>query len=415
MRTSNSKKKQRRATADQLAKYGANQRRNLFDYAPVLRRLQYLCDFVFHGDKHSMALAVGICYRQLARFISGHTRLTIPVACQIVDRLGVRAEWLLTGAGAIFPASTSDANFAYLSRLQTTYRTFNTLDAIAAYPSACDISDKTPSATLSQLPIASLSDSETFVAVASAMFSARIYQRPVCFFLDADFLSRDVIDTWHSFFREAHANMLVMTQAGMFVDAAYVPVTRPIDVNTFAVMAAQAGAGYAETFCANAARDELNVVRHKSLLLRAADLNCPVFIAAELGEIAAHTNPALRTPELGAAIGAAAYVDMLGFTDQLPRFFGAHGGVFLSAANIIRSGRWLLSRLASLPSSAPREFTFVCFADKDQLDASACDVLQRLLHQGIVVHILPQFNAQTFSHLFSSCQITYMGCNYDQN
>lgn len=206
-----------------------------------------------------------------------------------------------------------------------------------------------------------------------------------------------------------------MTQAGMFIDAAYIPINCPIDINTYAVIAANTGSGYAETFCAHAARGEPDIVRHSSLFLRAAALNCPVFIAAELGEIAAHTNPALRSPELGAAIGAAAYIDMLGFTEQLPRFFGAHGGVFLSAANIIRSGRWLLSRLASLPSSAPREFTFVCFADKEQLDASACNVLQRLLQQGITVRILPQFNAQTLSHLFSSCQLTYMGCNYDQD
>lgn len=413
MRSPNNEKKRVRATAAQLAKYGPNQRRNLFDYAPVLRRLQYICDFVFNSDKHSMALAIGICYRQLERILSGHTRLTIPVACQVVARLGISAEWLLVGSGPMLPTDDAANYFAYLPRLQTTYRTFNTLDAIAVYPNACDIQDTSPAATLSQLPFESLSCSDTFVAVAQAMFSARICQKPVCFFLDADFLSRDVVDTWHGFFRQAHANMLVMTQAGMFADAAYLN-NAPIDVNAFALLAAQSGRGYAETFCAHVLSGENTETRKASLLLHASDLGCPVFIAAEVGEIAAHTNPSVRVPELGAAIGAAAYIDLLGFTEQLQRFFGAQGGVFIAAADILRSARWLLARLESLPSTAPREFTFVCFAEQTQLDACTCNVLRRLSQHGIVVRILPQFNAQTFSHLFSSCQITYMGHNYGQ-
>lgn len=412
MRAKNEKKRSR-ATAAQIAKYGSNKRRNLFEYAPVRRRLQYICDFIFHSDKHAMALALGLCYRQLARFLCGHTRLTIPAAATIVARLGIRAEWLLTGSGSVFSVPNTDDYFLYLPRLQTTYRTFNTLEAKAVYPAACDIPVTAPAATFSQLLPVAVAGRDSFAPVAEAMFAARIYQKPVCFFLDADFFGRDVIQLWHDFFVSSHANMLVLTQSAMAVDAAFLDDSQPIDTNTFAVIAAQTGSGYAETFCSRVFSNEPPAMRNRSLLLRAFDMGCPVFVTAEVGEIAAHTNPAVRPPELGAAIGAAAYADMLGFTEQLPRFFGARSGVFLSAADIVRSARWLIARLTSLPSTAPRDFTFVCFADLGRLSFSASDALGRLTQLGVTVYMLPQFDVCVLSRLFSSCQVMYVGSSYE--
>lgn len=415
MRTPNKKaNKQARATAEQLAKYGPNARRNLHDYAPVRRRLQFVCDVAFSSNTHEMALAAGVCYRQCRRILTGHAKLTVPMASQFISRLGLRAEWLITGAGQMFPTADTDEHFLYLPRLQTTYRTFDTLDAHAVYPNECEICDIAPAAAKFELPTLYPSQTDRFSAVARAIFSARINQKPVCFFLDSDYISRDTQNLWHELFVNEHANMLVMTLAGLFTDLSFVSTQQPVDINAAALAAARQGAGYGETILRLAYADNADQ-RQASLFLHAGDLGFPVFVAAELGEIAAHTNPAVRAPELGAAIGAAAYVDLLGFSAQLDRFFGQPCGVFISAASPQRSARWLLSRLRSISNSVSNELVFVCFANELELDSSTGIALQNLMQHGVCVHVLPAFDNHVLRTLSCYCQSIFLGVVNDQH
>jgi hypothetical protein len=134
-----------------------------------------------------------------------------------------------------------------------------------------------------------------------------------------------------------------------------------------------------------------------------------VLISAELGEIVNHTSPAVRAPELGAAIGAAAYVDLLAFTKQVPNFFGDPGGVFIACGqNTRRAVELFLARLPPLTETYPDQkgFVFVLFEDPDSFDRSLHDMIYS--HGGSVTY-LAHPTVTGITRLLHTCNDAYAG------
>ena len=391
--------KRQRSTKEKLDKYGGNKRRLWNEYGPVKARTQYLCDILFAGDYHEMALAAGVCYRQLYRILYGHSRLSIRLAGQLVSRLGVRAEWLLCGAGSVFTWPEQADYFHYMPKLTSCYYTRNAVNVIPG-------THFLPVPQSDREAVLSSTDVQRFEAAARSVFRARVHNKPVLFFLDDAAFTVSAPDIWRQFFSKKYANILMATLAGACHDLALVAETPPADINTVALTAATAGAGYGETFCRVAFREE--EARNQSLLASVFHSGIPVWLSAEIGEIVNHTAPSAREPELGAAIGAAAYVDLLALAEQVPNFFGNPGGVVVVCGSPRRAVNAFLAQLPALTHTYPDQkgFVFILFQSPRHYDANLeSDIIK---HGGRVIYLLePTVTAMT--QLLQSCDDAYAG------
>lgn len=393
-------KRERKNTArrggDSLRLYGRNPRKVWHDYPAVKARLIYACNLLFNGDAHEMAAAVGVCYRHFYRVLYGHSRLSVSMAAQIVTKTGVRAEWLLSGAGNICVASIAGTGQLTLpQRMQSKFCLF---DAAAHNPGTEFFPAERVS--FSDAPISAL---QNYVAAATAVYVAHAHQKPVGFFLGNEMFAAPAAQLLTPFFQSQYVDFLTLTlsAAAHDVQATHPPV--PVDINSVARFAAERGIGYGEAlgqvgFCGG-------VDRKKSLLATVLDKGLPAFVAVELGELGRHTSAPVRGAETGAAIGAAAYVDLFAYTEQLRNFFGTPGGVMLVAGECHRGVRLFLARLESLKLVEPEQtgFTFVLFSKPD-------DYLQTeiQLRGGHVIFLdLPTIT--TISQLFQTCNDVYAG------
>lgn len=407
-------KTHQRATAAQMQKYGRNLRKNLIDSAPIRQRLQLLCDIVFSGNKHEMAHASGVCYRQLYRILYGHSRLTIQVAAQIVSRLGIRAEWLLVGSGSLFPTGDDVECFAHVPRLLTQYKHFDTLRAATVMPAP----RKKQKNLLANFNNFSADISAAYSAASLAVYQARLVQKPVCLFLDEKAVTSDMTVVWRDMCRVGHVTLLYVTLAALFAEIGDLRLTRPLDLNSFAILAARLNAGYGETLCRHC-RDKLpeeDIQKlNASTFMSAYTCGLAVLCSSEIGEIPIHTNPTVRAPELGAAVGAASYADLLSFTEIMPAFFGGTGGVVICPANFLRIARVFLSRVPSLSlvsSCSAAGVTFIVFLSGDQPDSDTIESLNSIIALGGNVVLLPELNTESALTFFSACQRRYAGANF---
>jgi hypothetical protein len=391
-------KKRQRSTKAQLEKYGKNGRRIWHEYAVVKDRLQYLCDIFFASNWHEMALAVGVCRRQLYRVLYGHSRLTVRMAGQIVIRLGIRAEWLLCGSGPLLPSPDHAEYFQYLPHIHSCYYTPNLNEQVSG---ALFLPVVPPDADTE-----AHFNTANFSAAARSIFSARSQRKPVLFFLAAAGFTVSTPPLWQQFFSRRYANMLMTTLSAACLDLACSAQTPPQDINTLALTAAATGASYGETI--GRLGFQSDDARSRSVMGSVFAAGTPVLVSAEIGEISNHTNPAVRPPELGAAVGAAAYVDLLAFTRSVPNFFGNPGGVIVACGNAERIASTFLARLLSLniPRDETAHFTFVVF---DQPPAGTTALDTAIHNSGGRVIYLSQPTVASITQLLHSCDDAYAG------
>lgn len=391
--------KRQRSTQAKIKQYGRNSRKLWNEYGPVKARVQYLCDVLFAGDYHEMALAAGLCYRQLYRILYGHSRLSIRLAGQLVSRLGVRAEWLLCGSGDVMPWPEQAEHYSYLPKINSCYYTLNTHDVTsgtyflpAVQP---DIATAVPDYV-----------KQNYVSAARHIFAARTASKPVLFFLGAAAFTDSTSKLWAQFFSKRYATMLAVTLAAVCADLAQADEMPRPDINSLALTAAAAGAGYGETICQHGFRTA--AARQRSLLASVFADGHPVFVSTQLGEVPNHVTPFVRAPELGAAIGAASYVDLLAFAEQVPNFSGTPGGVILAAGDCERAVQTFLAQFPVLRHTHTNlsGFTFVLFSDAEDLRASIFD---DILHFGGNVVQLSAPTATSIQYLLRSCDDVYAG------
>lgn len=379
-----------------LERYGKNPRRVQNENAAIITRLIYACNVLFGGSSHEFAAAVGVCYRHLYKVFYGHTRLTVNMAAQIVSRTGISAEWLLCGVGNM----CADVNPARLEaplpvHMQSRLRPF---DATQYAPGT----DFFPPERFSLLdnPVCNLAPYE---AAAGAIFAAHAHSKPVGFFLGSDPFAFSVTPLVLPFFQSRYADFLVLTLSAAAYDIQAAHTAAVIDINSAARFAATQGLGYGEAlgtvgFAATADRQ-------KSLLASLHDADIPALVSAEIGEISRHTAPGIRGAEIGAMVGAAAYVDLFIYAEQLRNFFGTPGGVMVVAGECARGVRMFLERFDALKLVEPVQtgFTFVLFS---QPDTNLQIEIQ--IRGGHVIFLDPP-TITPLRQLFQTCNDVYAG------
>jgi hypothetical protein len=379
-----------RRTKHSIQTYGRNARQVWNEYPAVKIRLVYLCNLLFNGNYHEFAAAAGLCYRDFYRVLYGHSRLSVNMAAQIVSRVGVRAEWLLCGSGDILPPTCEE--FVLPAQLQSTFDSVQFNPGTEFFPK-----DRLTFADVE------IEDTAPYNAAGRAIHLARVNRKSVGFFLGSEFFALPAPQLLFPFYDSKYANLLVMTLSAAAHDIYAAHPNPPTDLNAVALFAANRGVGYGEA---------LGLVglpsisdRSKSLLTSVHDIHVPVLISAELGEIGRHTAPSVRGAEVGAAIGAAAYVDLLIYTEQLRNFFGAPGGVMVVAGDAHRAVRLFLERLPTLQLAEPDQtgFTFVLFSEYDTALESEIK-----LHGGHGI-FLGSATFSTVSQLLQTCHDVYAG------
>jgi hypothetical protein len=362
------------------------------DYNSIRARLRYLCEFLFGGGHYEMARALNVCYRHFYSVIQEGPRqkaLTIRMAAQIISRLGVRAEWFLTGNGPVFAASQPDAALSLPFSLQSSFPLADPLDTA---PPALE-----PPARPSGL-CGPISDPPSIYSHAAlAIFSANGQNCPTLLFLGRDAAEQAPAEVIAPLFRDRYVHFLGITLAAVRVDVYPAIAAGRFDLNHTAVTAANAGMGYGEAVALWAFSEDTR--RKQSVLTSAYDLGLPVSVFAEIGEIPEHTQRAIRGAEIGAACGAAAYVDQLVLLKYFELFSAAGGGVIICAGEL---PRWFSFLTRILRDSSP-DLCFTVVALRD----SATAAVPALSHAGARVLSLYDHPAVFFSHLSAACHAAY--------
>lgn len=366
-----------------------------FLYEPVRQRLLYLCDLIFVGDGREMASALDINFRDLRLVLVGHARVTVRLLAHIVSKLNVRAEWLLTGAGAICRSSDETEGLQLPLAIQSSFPVFdpvkNGISATLPMPVKRLLKNKDPQ------------DLKPFLQAGSAVYQARANNKLIGFFLGYEAFDVGAASGVLPFFKADFGGILCTTLAAACFDVSSTCALSAVDINGLAAFAATRGIGYGEAIALSAFEPICS--RSGSVLASVADTGVPIVVSAEIGEIAAHTAPTIRGAETGAAVGAAAYVDLLVLTEQLKAFFGEPGGVFIVAGERLRAVRLILQRIESLRScvSKPAGFTFIVFSPRDRF-------IETLIHQhGGHVIFLNYPTTAAFTQLFQTCTDVYAG------
>jgi hypothetical protein len=366
-----------------------------FDYQPIRARLRYLCDLMFGGSHAEMASALNVCSRHFQAVIrddKNHRTLTVRMVAQIITRLGVDAEWFLTGVGPVFsrklPVVALDLPFAVQS-------SFPLLEPLEETPPVLP-----PPAFVPCDAISAMSDPDAVYGHAAlSIFAANGQRCPVALLLGADALCEPTPELSAlnalSLFAEQYCHFFGLSLAAARADIYPAITSGSFDLNRVAVLAANAGRGYAETIASWAFREQTR--RQQSLLAAVYDLGVPVSVFAEIGEIPEHRLCGIRGAEVGAAVGAAAYVDGLVFTRYCQRFAELGGGVVICAGELHRWFALLDRALPQLPRGA---ITVIALN-------TVGSVLPPLVYPCTKICVAAGNPVLFFSHLIAACRAVY--------
>jgi hypothetical protein len=362
-----------------------------YEYEPVRQRIVYLSELFFGGDGHEMAFALGLKYRELAYVFEGRSKPTIRLLAHIAAKLDVRTEWLVCGVGPICRTPHDIEGLQLPATLQSSFKLFDVITAANSQVPRLQLPPESKS-----------SDTLPYVNAGWAVYRARSHQKFVGFFLGSTPFAYSSAYDVLPFYQAGFADVLAVTLSAVRYDLASSCRPADTDLNLLALFAATRGIGYGEAI-STAALPSCDP--DLSVLASAHRLGVPVFVAAELGEVSLHTAPSLRGAELGAAVGAAAYVDLLALTECLQNFFSFPGGVAILAGEHVRWLRLILQRMESLRSTVSEQagFTFVVFAAYDS------DLETLVHHHGGHVIFLDHPTTAAFTQLFQICNDVYAG------
>lgn len=284
----------------------------------IRSRARYVCDLLFGGRVSTMASAIEVEHKHFRSCLLYYSRFTAAMVAQIVAKTPVRAEWLLCGTGPVLRSEQPESSPAVHlpSRLRTVQPMFPA-NQIATPVLHSVVAPSTPAFE----PGGPYGPEH--IAAAKAIAAARGASKAVYVLVGAQALycgARSIINQWLA---AGYVTGLGLTSAASRLE---VPPTNTCDHNHVARLGANAGFGLGES---------LNIWGHlvqDSVIRRAHELTIPVVIHTVFGEAEEHFRPSMHGAELGACIGATAYVDNLIFAEQIRRGAGQPTGVFISLA-----------------------------------------------------------------------------------
>lgn len=301
--------------------------------SPIPARLTYLCELVFGGKFLALATAAGLTEAQKQTLIAHRSILHPNALARLVSSGVVNAEWLLCGTGPMRPGDEAEQpaeNLTLPTKFSGSFPVFLSTDVAIESPVSVppvEVRDDSP------LP--------SFVNTARWIHEARSANKPVLLALGHEAVYDKVGAVVAAMLRKGYVTALAFTASAAAADlelalfgdcsSQYGLLNEMTELHRAAKLAAAHGMGYGEAIGRWAY--PVGSDRATSALSVACELNKPVTVHVALGESPEHFLPAKHAAELGAALGAASYTDMLIFTQGLLQFDGNPGGVFLSADN----------------------------------------------------------------------------------
>lgn len=293
------------------------------------QRLQYVCELLFGGHYTNFADAAGYKNNKtwFGRLVYYEAQVTAKALAKLAQTGLVNAEYLLCGTGPACSPPREDAPGALNlpAVLSTTFKYFDTAAVQFATefyrpPRAIDVTDHAP------------------LGLARAIYKARGADKPVILYLAESAMFDGVGAAVAQMLRKQYVTAVVCTTAAAYRDVEFARYggfasagfdNNLIDINEAALMAANNGIGYGEAIGRWCFPKDAR--RETSVIATAYELGTPVIVRAAFGDSLNHWFPSKRGAELGAAIGAASYADMLIFAEQLRQCVNArdNSGVFI--------------------------------------------------------------------------------------
>lgn len=299
----------------------------------VLLRLQYLCERYYGGNISAFARAVKISRPTMHDIIRGKTTPKMMILIKLIRSRLVNAEWLFCGTGPIEPGDPAGETpwFALSQEIVSSYPYLDNSAVQYALPQ--------PVAPGKNPAPGEITDDALLQA--RAIHAARSHHKPVVLFLGREAVEQNVGTIVVQMMRKGYVTGVALTSAAALLDFELATLgglapqgdrfPQMGEMNRAALRGAQCGAGYGETL----GRWSYPADSHRasSVIATAYELTIPATIHLVLGDSAAHLFPATTAAELGAALGAVSYVDMLIFAEEVKQMAGAPSGVFLAAEN----------------------------------------------------------------------------------
>ncbi|NDD52553.1 hypothetical protein EBZ39_01525 [bacterium] len=308
---------------------------------PWVQRLEYICATLFDNNIPAFARAIELDSTHLGKVFKRQYSVSAQLLAQVLSHTHVSADWLLWGSGPMLRGSAVEhaGPLTLPAQLRSSFPVFDTLRAVTP---PCDampplVEDKPGLIAAAHTDVASL------------IHTARSGDTPVLLFISAPAIHAGAGITAIELLRKKYVTAIATTGAGLVADIRVSERGLTHDLNYVARLAANQGLGYGEAVgrWAYSPRAE----KDRSLLHSAYTLGVPATVHVELGEMAGHVYPDGPGAEIGAAFGAATYVDLLVFTEQVRQVCATQNGVVLLIGDVMRGLHLFLQSRCALQAS----------------------------------------------------------------
>lgn len=372
----------------------------LSDTDPIRKRVAYLCEYFFAGDVNAFAFALDLDVVSVRKVLYKTRTVSVRFAAQVIRQLRVRPEWLLNGTGPISAdqRSTHDTpEFHLPTAFASSFVLFD--PTTASHGLAPDMKKPTSSAVAAELP----TPQSPHFSLAIAIHTARSNNAPVMVCLSDAAMHAGAGNSVCSMLRKKYVTSVALTGAGAVADIFQSRPTAKPDMNLIAKLAAAQGLGYGEAIARWGFSPESRL--EKSVIHTAYSEAAPVTAHAEVGELSDHLYAAARGAELGAVVGAASYVDLLVFTEQVRRVLAA-GGVVIVVGSAERFFR-LFAQAMCAAETTLRETANFCVGVIDRFfPEEEFAVVEKYGGTGCLLQ--GSFNSNTLN-ILHACDAVYSG------
>lgn len=361
----------------------------------IRKRLHYLCDLCFHGRVIDFAAATGIERRHLSRILLGRRPLPLQAVLSVVDKLNVRADWLLFGDGQPYARPHKLYPDAFESvgdeQIKSAYRVFDNLTQ-PVYPPGIEM----PETFDTDNHVSNISDSH--VALAKRIHAARSCDRPVVMFLGQYAAMAGAGISMRECVKRKYLTAVSATEAAMQVDITLAQPDVFPDTGRIARLADHHRIGYGEAVGKWALTKQ--DLRKRSLFYAAHVYDVPATVHVSIGEAPTHLQPNRHGLATAAALGVAAYIDLLLFAEQVKDL---NGGVFLIFGEEQRAIELLEKTLAAVTTS-PGDFAVGLIGPH-----AIGDIDSRVAKLGGECFVLQDYYSPAVNGLIRACDEVYSG------
>ena len=213
----------------------------------VIKRLAYIRDVFFFGSTAEMARAASVTPRYLSRVLCGHSNMTLPMTANFVQRLGISADWLVCGSGAVFSAAAPHKDiFTPPKKVRAARSTYAPGVTVAMeLPTSLSapwlnsgnlLSDVVPPRRMpgGGLYATAVSHCSTASRAAELIHAARTSMNSVSFFLAASSLFAGAAEILKPLFSYEYSDCAVFTLSAVFQDLLLSGLSDSFDVHAAA-------------------------------------------------------------------------------------------------------------------------------------------------------------------------------------